>query len=139
MSDQKKYSGKLQDQRVLIVGGSSGIGFAVAEACVEFGALVAISSSNKNRVQGAVEKLKQSYPSARDRVWGLTVDLSKSETLKDELKTLLEDSAKQMNGATATGRLDHVIYTAGDALAMLKLEDMVRPLRLTAIHCFTTR
>lgn len=121
MTDQRKYTAKLEGSRVLIIGGTSGLGFTVAEACVEYGALVTVSSSNKDRVQGTVEKLKKSYPSASDRVFGLTVDLSKAETLEDELKTLLEGTVRDLGG-----KLDHVVFTAGDALAVIKLEDMVR-------------
>jgi NAD(P)-dependent dehydrogenase (short-subunit alcohol dehydrogenase family) len=58
MSDQKKYTTKLAGTRILIIGGSSGIGFAVAEACVENGAIVTISSSNPSRIEAAVEKLQ---------------------------------------------------------------------------------
>ncbi|KAF1840183.1 NAD(P)-binding protein [Cucurbitaria berberidis CBS 394.84] len=119
MSDQRKYTAKLEGSRALVIGGSSGIGFTVAEACLEYGALVTVSSSNINRVQAAVEKLKTSYPSAKDRVFGLTVDLSKVETVEDELKTLLEGTVKEMGG-----KLDHVIFTAGDGLAVSKLEDL---------------
>ena len=119
MYDQKRYSAKLSGSRILVIGGSSGIGFAVAEACVEYGALVAVSSSNKARVEKAVGMLNSSYPSAMERVFGLSVDLSKAETLEAELRALLEESVKKMGE-----KLDHVIFTAGDALATLKLEDM---------------
>lgn len=121
MPDQQKYLSKLQNSRVLIIGGSSGIGFCVAEACVESGAHVVISSSNQDRINTAVEKLKSSYPSANDKIFGLTVDLSKAETLEDELKTLFEGTKEKLNGE----KLDHVVFTAGDALAMIKLQDMV--------------
>lgn len=119
MADQKKYSSKLVGSRILIIGGSSGIGFAIAEACIEYGAQVTISSSDSNRVRNAVEKWKGSYPSAKERMSGLTVDLSKANTLEQELKTLLEATTQ-----TSGGKLDHVIFTAGDALATLILEEM---------------
>lgn len=120
MSDQKKYSNKLQDSRVLIIGGSSGIGFSTAEACLEYGALVTIASSNASRVETAVSKLQASYPSARSKIHGLTVDLSKPDTLESELKNLFEQTVKGMGG----DRLNHAIFTAGDALATMKLADM---------------
>jgi NAD(P)-dependent dehydrogenase (short-subunit alcohol dehydrogenase family) len=121
MPDQTKYTSKLNGSRILVIGGSSGIGFCVAEACTENGALVTISSSNADRVQKAVRKLNGSYPSAKERIFGLTVNLSEANTLEQELKTLLEETVKKMGGE----KLDHVIFTAGDALAMIKLEDMV--------------
>jgi NADPH:quinone reductase-like Zn-dependent oxidoreductase len=121
MPDQTKYTSKINGSRILILGGTSGIGFCVAEACTENGALVTIASSSADRVKKAVEKLNASYPSAKERVFGLTVNLSDAETLENELKTLLEKTVKEMGGE----KLDHVIFTAGDALATIKLEDMV--------------
>lgn len=120
MSNQKKYSNKLQGSRVLIIGGSSGIGFCTAEACLEYGALVTLASSNTSKVEAAVSRLQSTYSSAKSNIHGRTVDLSKSETLESELKTLFEGSVKGMGGE----KLDHVIFTAGDALATMKLADM---------------
>jgi len=120
MPDQTKYTSKLAGSRILIIGGSSGIGFGTAEACIENGALVTISSSNPERVSKAVARLQESYPSAKDRIWGLKVDLGNQETLEEELKGLFEKSVSTMGGE----KLDHVIYTAGDALAQIKLSDM---------------
>ena len=121
MPDQTKYTTKLAGSRVLIIGGSSGIGFGAAEACVENGALVAISSSNPDRISKAVARLQEAYPSASKRIWGLKVDLGNQETLESELKGLLENAVETMGGE----KLDHVVYTAGDALAQIGLADMV--------------
>lgn len=120
MSNQNKYLSKLSDSRVLIIGGSSGIGFAVAEACIEYGAFVAIASSSQNRVNQTLSALKSSYPSSASKIFGSTIDLSNASTLEDDYKRLFEQTIKQMGGQ----KLDHVIYTAGDALATLKLADL---------------
>ena len=45
----------LQNKRVVILGGSSGIGLAVAEQVASQGAEIVIASSNAERVQKAVE------------------------------------------------------------------------------------
>lgn len=50
MTDTKKYTSKLSSAHVLIIGGSSGIGFGVAEACLKHGATVTISSSSGNKL-----------------------------------------------------------------------------------------
>jgi NAD(P)-dependent dehydrogenase (short-subunit alcohol dehydrogenase family) len=123
MSDSTKYTSKLANTRILVIGGSSGIGFTVAEACVEHGAHVAISSSNPQRVESAVERIKKSYPSKASNVHGITVDLGKPETLETELENVLKNSLEKLGGG-AGGKLNHVIFTAGDALATIGLKDM---------------
>ncbi|KAF2681781.1 short chain dehydrogenase [Lentithecium fluviatile CBS 122367] len=122
MPDQTKYTNKLQNARILIIGGSAGIGYGVAEACIEHGAHVVISSSNPTRVQTAVNKIKNAYPSKASNIIGLTVDLGKQDTLDSELARLFKRTVEEIGGKE--GKLDHVVYTAGDALAVGKMEDM---------------
>jgi NAD(P)-dependent dehydrogenase (short-subunit alcohol dehydrogenase family) len=122
MSDSTKYTSKLSGSRILVIGGSSGIGFSVAEACIEHGALVAISSSNPERVQSAVSRIQSSYPSKSSHIQGLTVDLSKPSTLEQELEQVLSNAVQALDANGA--KLDHIIYTAGDALATIPLSDM---------------
>ncbi|KAK4697673.1 hypothetical protein P7C71_g440, partial [Lecanoromycetidae sp. Uapishka_2] len=113
MSDSKKYTSKLDSTRILIVGGSSGIGYCVAEACLEFGATVIISSSNQSRIDSSIEKLLKTYPSAKGRISGYACDLS-SVKLEGNIQHLFEQCG---------GKLDHIVFTAGDKLAVTKLED----------------
>jgi NAD(P)-dependent dehydrogenase (short-subunit alcohol dehydrogenase family) len=120
MADQQKYINKLNGSRILIIGGSSGIGYTVAEATLEHGANVTISSSNPHRVQGKVEQLKKAYPSAANRIRGLTVDLSKPDTVDKEIENLFKNTVKTLEG----GKIDHVIFTAADPLAMMELKDL---------------
>jgi NAD(P)-dependent dehydrogenase (short-subunit alcohol dehydrogenase family) len=47
----------LDGQRVVIIGGTSGIGLASAKAAAGDGAAVVIASSNRGRVQDAVAQL----------------------------------------------------------------------------------
>ncbi|KAF2646334.1 short chain dehydrogenase [Massarina eburnea CBS 473.64] len=122
MADQIKYTNKLSGARILIIGASSGLGYGVAEACIENGALVAAASSNPSRVNSAVEKLKSAYPSKTSNIHGLVVNLSKTEILEQELEKLFKEAVGKIGGAD--GKLDHVIFTAGDALAMMKIQDM---------------
>lgn len=58
MSLTQVHSGEiLAGKRIIITGGSSGIGFAIARRCVEEGALVLITGRNEEKLQNAVEKL----------------------------------------------------------------------------------
>lgn len=92
------------------------MGFGVAEALVEHGASVIISSSSRDRVANAVRCLEDAYPSAKGRIQGLACNLSSQEQLEVEVEKLLSD-------ATKGGKLDHVVHTAGDALTIKPLED----------------
>ncbi|CAI9637188.1 hypothetical protein GT037_008351 [Alternaria burnsii] len=120
MSDSTKYTYKLLNRRVLVIGGSSGIGFCVAEASLEHGAIVTICSSNEDRINQAVKKLQRSYPSAKNKVFGVRVDLSNPDTLETELNAMLDSTKEKLEGQF----LDHVVFTAGNMAPTIKLEDM---------------
>jgi NAD(P)-dependent dehydrogenase (short-subunit alcohol dehydrogenase family) len=90
----------LQNKRVVILGGSSGIGLAVAEQAASQGAKIAIASSNAERVQKAVE-------SVGGNAQGQILDLSDEQAVE----TLF----------TKLGAFDHLVFTAGDSLHLQDL------------------
>lgn len=106
---QQKFN-KLAGKHVLIIGGSSGIGHAVAEASIESGARVTISSSNSARIEAAVHNIQSAYPGAK--IAGYACDLSKP-TLEQNIKELFEK----------TGSVDHIVFTAGDKLAVKSIHE----------------
>ena len=75
-----------------MVGGSSGIGFAVASAVRDEGAEVIIASSSPDRVRTAVERLGTG--------WGASLDVSDEGAVSDFFRTC--------------GRLNHIVFTAAD-------------------------
>jgi NAD(P)-dependent dehydrogenase (short-subunit alcohol dehydrogenase family) len=85
----------LQNKRVVILGGSSGIGLAVAEQAASQGAKIVIASSNAERVQKAVE-------SVGGNAQGQTLDLSDEQAVETVF--------------TKLGAFDHLVFTAGDSL-----------------------
>lgn len=111
MTDSKKYTSKLANARILIVGGSSGIGYSVAEASLEYGGHVIISSSQQSRIDVAIEQLLQTYPSAKGRISGYACDLS-SPSVEANIEHLY---------AHCGDRLDHIVFTSGDKLATMPL------------------
>ena len=113
MPDQQKYANKLEGKRILVLGGSAGIGYGVAEAGIEYGAKVVISSSNPKRVEAAVAKLQEAYPSKSSNIKGFACDLS-GDDVEQNLVQLLKDA----------GDSEHVVFTAGDALATMSLQEM---------------
>ena len=113
MTDSKKYTSKLSSSKILIIGGTSGIGFAVAEASLENGATVIISSSQQSRIDSAISRLIKSYPSAKDRISSYPCDLS-SDDMESNIETLLNQA----------GTVDHIIITAGEKIPTLTLKDI---------------
>ena len=112
-----KYISKLAGKRVVIVGGTSGIGFGTAEACIEYGAIVTVASSQQAKIDKTIQRIKTSYPDAAERISGHVCDLS-SPDLEANIKALLDF-------ATANGeyKLDHVVSTAGDSYGLTTLAD----------------
>lgn len=91
-----------KNQRVVIVGGSSGIGLAVAQEAASLGAEVVIVSSNAARVQEAIKSLG-------GEVQGQAVDVSDEKAVESFF--------------TKLGAFDHLVFTAGDTLQLHELAD----------------
>jgi NAD(P)-dependent dehydrogenase (short-subunit alcohol dehydrogenase family) len=92
---------QLSDKRVVILGGSSGIGLAVAQQVVAEGARAVVASSNAERVNQTAIRLGGGTE-------GHAVDLANEEAIQAFFEKL--------------GEFDHLVYTAGDALHMNELK-----------------
>ncbi|KAL8386775.1 hypothetical protein RB595_010401 [Gaeumannomyces hyphopodioides] len=110
-----KYN-KLQDKHVLVIGGSAGIGKAVAAASLEAGARVTISSSSKARLDSAVRELQSSTGAVGQRISGIAADLSGADTIETNVEELFR-SAEQ------AGPVDHVVFTAGDNISATPISE----------------
>ena len=93
----------LANQRVVIIGGSSGMGLATARAAAAAGAVVTIASSNKGRLDAALAELPG------------TCDAEVIDT---------RDEASVADLFDRIGSLDHLVYTAGDAFTPRPLADL---------------
>jgi NAD(P)-dependent dehydrogenase (short-subunit alcohol dehydrogenase family) len=115
------YTSKLASARILILGGTSGVGFGVAQAALQFGASVIISSSNPSKITRSLDRLRAGHPTLApgQTISGKPCDLGNPATLESNLRSLLDF-------ATAEGKLklDHVVFTAGDAIAPVPLSDI---------------
>ena len=80
----------IADKSVLIIGGSSGIGFAVAKLCLAENARVSIASSSHTRIDDAIKRLTAAVPQARYTPKGHTIDLG-SNAVEANLEALLND------------------------------------------------
>jgi NAD(P)-dependent dehydrogenase (short-subunit alcohol dehydrogenase family) len=95
----------LKNQRVLIIGGTSGIGLGVAQAVAERGGIPIVASRRQSSVQRALDGL----PAGAQ---GLVLDVT--------------DGAALTEAADEIGALEHLVYTAGDALELTPLATATR-------------
>ena len=91
-----------ENKRVVIIGGSSGIGLAVAEEAASQGADVVIVSSKAERVQEAIQSIG-------GNVRGEAVDVFDEKSVESFF--------------TNIGAFDHLVFTAGDSLHLHELAD----------------
>ena len=95
----------LEGKTILIIGGSSGIGLSVAKgALLSLASKVIIASSNKDRVEDALEKLR-------------------AVTANKDLPGLISGAtldAKDLKAFEAffndIGEIDHLVWTSGDKI-----------------------
>jgi NAD(P)-dependent dehydrogenase (short-subunit alcohol dehydrogenase family) len=86
---------KLQGRRILVMGGSSGMGFSVAEVALQNGPDVVISSSNEAKLLKAVDRLRGSISHAmmtprEPRISSVACDLGDAASLEENLTAALE-------------------------------------------------
>ena len=93
----------LKNARVLVIGGTSGIGLGVASAAAERGAIPIVVS----RRQSSIDRALSALP---DQARGATVDLTDQVSL-DRL-------------AGDIGDIDHLVFTAGESLELAPLAEL---------------
>ena len=93
----------LKNARVVIVGGTSGIGLGVAIEAAERGAIPIVVSRRQSSVDRALADLP-------DQALGATVDLT--------------DPASLNRLADDVGAIDHLVFTAGESLELAPLADL---------------
>lgn len=93
----------LRDQSVLIIGGTSGLGLAVARAVLDRRGRVLVASRRPQSVERALGELG-------DDAIGTTVDV--------------QDDASLAGLLAEHGPVDHLVYTAGEPLEMTMLAEL---------------
>lgn len=92
----------LQNKKIIVLGGSSGLGLATAKAAALEGAGVVIVSGNRQRLDAALKELPTGSK-------GYTVDLSQEENTR--------------NFFAQAGAFDHLVYTAGENISLMNISD----------------
>lgn len=103
MNTKTKKREVLKDKRIVLIGGTSGFGFAAAQAAAEEGANVIVVSSKKENVDKAVAALPAGSK-------GYAVDIADEEAIR----RLFEE----------VGEFDHLVFTAGGTLKINEVGDV---------------
>jgi short-subunit dehydrogenase len=119
----------LQGKRALITGGSSGIGFAIAEAMLAKGAQIVITGRRPDVLSSAAERLR----AGGGRVDYVAADVSTEKGRETTLKFALEklgglDVLVNNAGGVRAGRLENT--TEAEIRTMVEV-DLVAPILLT--------
>jgi NAD(P)-dependent dehydrogenase (short-subunit alcohol dehydrogenase family) len=96
----ERQSHTLGGKRIILIGGTSGFGFATAEKAASEGAQIVIASSRQERVDSALKRLP-------DSAEGYRVDLTSVE----QVNTFFDQ----------VGSFDHLVFTAGETLQIGEL------------------
>jgi NAD(P)-dependent dehydrogenase (short-subunit alcohol dehydrogenase family) len=106
----------LKDKRVLVIGGGSGIGKAVARKALTEGATVVIASTNSEKLASTVSQLGSKASSA-------VLDVTREKVIEKFFSDI--------------GKFDHIAFTAGDfppsmftAIVDLNLEESAKMLQV---------
>jgi NAD(P)-dependent dehydrogenase (short-subunit alcohol dehydrogenase family) len=102
MNTQNQNS-KLLNKRIILMGGTSGIGLATAKAAAAEGANVVVVSSSQQRVDSALAELPESAA-------GYAVDLSKEQNIKAFFDSI--------------GNFDHLVYTAAENISLIYVNEL---------------
>ncbi|KAE9363138.1 NAD(P)-binding protein [Stipitochalara longipes BDJ] len=99
-----KSADKLIGKKIIVVGGTSGIGFGAAQAFIDAGAIVTVISSNQDNVNDAVKRLAS--PHASGKVGNVRDEESFVEVLR------------------SVAPVDHIVFSGVDQIIRGKLEEL---------------
>lgn len=119
----------LQRKRVLITGGSSGIGLAIARILLAKGAKVVISGRRPDVLAAATEQLKQ----VGEQVWGIAADVGTAQGRAATLQKARDalgglDILVNNAGGVRAGRLEATSQAEIEAMVTV---DLLAPILLT--------
>ncbi|EMD66963.1 hypothetical protein COCSADRAFT_33882 [Bipolaris sorokiniana ND90Pr] len=126
------HQNRLANAHVLVFGGTSGVGFAIANMALSSGAKVTISGSSQPKVDAKVELLRSMYPNTpATNVAGFAADLTDKANLEKNLSAVLDKATE--NGKN---KINHISFTAGNAITTFKIGELETS---TALDAFTVR
>ena len=119
MAALQRHPDKLSGRTVLLIAGTGGIGFGVANALLSRGAKVILTSTRQAKLDDKIDQLRQLYKDLpASHVTGYPLDLG-SPQVEDNIRAVVDSLRKD-----GVEKIDHIAYFAGDHLSTFKLEDI---------------
>ncbi len=120
---------KVNNNSVLITGGSSGIGFAIAKKFIELGNKVIIVARDKNKLQNASEELNNCAI--------IQCDISKQDQL-EQLSVKIQNHHQDINVLINNAGIQHNYFLQNETNPFLKIDDeiainLVAPIKLSVL------
>ncbi|KAJ4383028.1 hypothetical protein N0V86_002256 [Didymella sp. IMI 355093] len=114
------HQNRLKNTHVFVFGGTSGIGYAVANMALSYGARVTISGSGQQKADTKVKQLRSLYPDIpAENVMGYACNLSDVANLEANLTALFDKATEGGNK-----KIDHIAFTAGDSIQNPSVKDV---------------
>lgn len=86
------FSKNISGKRIIVTGGTTGIGFAIADSLVALGASVVILGRDRNDFDKAINKIRKLHPEGR--IFGAPADVSD----ESDIKMIFELADKELGG-----------------------------------------
>ena len=81
----------LDNKNVVVTGGTSGIGFSIADTCLNANCKnVIITSRSSKRLEEKISLLKEKHPDKAHNIFGAILDLESMDSLKDNFDKIVE-------------------------------------------------
>ena len=113
MKTQAEQNMTLSGKRIVLLGGTSGIGFATAKMAANEGAAIVVASSRRESIDRAVARLPEGAE-------GHVLDLTSEEQVRDFFNRL--------------GAFDHLVFTAGETLLLRELSATSKDWECVELH-----
>lgn len=124
------YNGLLKDKFFCVLGGTGGIGFAVAKSVLQFGGGIVLTGTNENKLS---EKKAELEKISEKRIYSLVLNMNETEKFESKIEEM----------TSLAGKIDGFVISSGvhtenvDFWKMTEIEfDRVMDINLKGVYFF---